>query len=115
MILEKIKIKEEIMTYELKEYLNIMQGLCSVKKFINDDLESKLNDEKIQNWININEEKPSINQKILFYSENREEIISGIYVMSYSKNKMIFVDILSDFDCEEEIITHWMPLPERPY
>ena len=46
--------------------------------------------------------------------QNREEIFSGIYTFNFRKEKCEFCENLDNWNFEDEIITHWMPLPNPP-
>lgn len=65
-------------------------------------------------WINVNDRLPATNQKVLFYIPERDEIYSGVYTRKFSTGHMVFIESFSDYWFEDEVITHWMPMPKQP-
>jgi len=68
-------------------------------------------------WIPTKDRLPEKDQKVLFYVLDREQMYAGYFTIDSHRSTFAserFRENLNDWWFDEEIITHWMPLPKPP-
>ena len=81
--------------------------------FLGDLMDKNRTSENLE-WISVIHRLPEPNQRILFYASDSDKVFCGVYSFKYSDEKFHFFENMNDWCFEDQVVTHWMPLPNAP-